>query len=259
MKNRISSKDLVVSMILIMFGLLTVVICHNKNQESKEERKQIIKTAVKVKDNEMFNYSLESRQGNIVATGKVKAAKPVKFEEMNKSFMYVKKVKEMYVMKTRIVTYTDADGNTHTKTEVYWEWDVVDSDTTKAESLLLLGEKYSSDKFDLMAAKSIDAKDILESGNFRSRYNYLKSDLRVSYQIVPSEYQTTFVAKASDKGLESINKNKIFLSDKSFLNFMDKELTDSKLDQFIFIVCLILVPTVFVFLYLYISKEIEWR
>ena len=242
-----------------MFGLLTVVSCHNRTQEAREERKQIVKTAVKVKDNEMFNYSLESRQGNIVASGKVKAAKPVKFEEMNKSFMYVKKVKEKYVMKTRTVTYTDKDGKTHTKTETYWEWDEIDSVSKRSENIVLLGKKYPSKNFELVSARSIDAKEVLDSGDFEYEYNYLASNLRVSYQIVPSEYQTTFVAKSGDKGLESIDKNKIFLSDKNFANFMAKELTDSKLDQFLFVLFLVLVPTALVGGYFYISNELDWR
>ena len=243
-------KDLVICILLIAFSLIAIVSCNSKYQESVEERKSTIRTAVKVKDDDLFDYVLETRQGNIVTTGKVKSVDPVKFEEMNQEFMYVKKVKEKYVMKTRTVTYTDSDGKTNTKTETYWEWDVVKTENVKSQELLLLNKKYPTNMFELPYAKDIEAKKVIDEGDFRYGYVYLKSDVRISYEVVPSSFETTFLAKAGDKRLESVDKNKISLSNTNYSSFMELELNDSLLDKIIFILALIIVPIILVGLYL---------
>lgn len=250
MLKEMRKKDIAICILLIAFSLITIVSCNSKYQESVEERKQTIRTAVKVKDNDLFDYVLETRQGNIVANGEVKAIDPVKFEEMNQEFLFVKKSKERYVMKTRTVTYTDSDGKTKTKTETYWEWDEVSSEKVKSEELLLLDKKYPTSKFELPYSKDIDAKNVIDKGDFRYGYIYLKSDIRVGYEVIPKSFETTFLAKAGDKGLESINKNKIDLKNITYQSFMDKELKDSFFDKFVFVLLLILIPMFLVSIYL---------
>lgn len=242
MLKQIRKKDIAIIIVLIAISLISVVGCQSKIQESSEERKAKIRTAVKVTSDDLFDYSLETRQGNIVATGKVEAVDPVKFEEMNQEFLYVEKTKEHYVMKTRVVSYTDADGKTKTKTETYWEWDTVSTDHLKSSDVMVLSKKYPSDMFKLPYSKNIDAENILDKGDFRYGYIYLKSDVRVSYDVIPKSYETTFIAKAGDKGLESIDKNKIYLGNTNYQSFMDKELKDSWFDKFIFIIILITIP-----------------
>lgn len=244
MLKEMKKKDIAICIVLIAFSLITIVSCNSKYQESVEERKSTVRTAVKVKDNDLFDYALETRQGNIVATGEVKAVDPVKFAEMNQEFFFVEKTIEHYVMKTRVVTYTDSKGKTQTKTETYWEWDVVSSEKVKSKKLLLLSKEYPTNKFELTNPKSIEARKILDKGDFRFNYHYLESDVRISYEVIPTRYETTFLAKAGDNGLESINKNKINLSNISYQSFMDRELKDSILDKFIFILAIILIPII---------------
>lgn len=250
MLKEMRKKDIAICIILIAISLISVVSCNNKFQESVEERKATIRTAVKVKDDDLFNYALNTRQGNIVATGEVKAIDPVKFEEMNQEFIYIKKVKEHYVMKTRTVTYTDSEGKIKTKTETYWEWDVVKTEKLKSQEVLLLNKKYPTSKFELPYPNDIDAKKVIDKGDFRYGYIYLKSDVRVSYEVIPKSYETTFLAKVGDSGLESTDKNKILLSNTTYSNFMESELKDSLIDKILFIIFLILVPSLLVGVYI---------
>ena len=49
-------------------------------------------------------------------------------------------------MHTRIVTYTDGEGHTHSRTEIYWTWDRVKREEDSTETFSFMGVSFPADK-----------------------------------------------------------------------------------------------------------------
>ena len=82
--------------------------------------------------------------------------------------MYVEKVKERYTRHTRTVTYTDSNGKTKTRTEVYWTWDRVSSEDKMCKELSFCDVVFGSNKIDVPGAGYITT--IKESSHVRYKY-----------------------------------------------------------------------------------------
>ena len=71
-------------------------------------------TAVRVEDNDKFNYAVDSKQGRIISSGEFKTKDSVKFENFDGEYMKIIRILEEY----RPHTYTTCDSKgkcrTHT-------------------------------------------------------------------------------------------------------------------------------------------------
>ena len=83
-------------------------------------------------------------------------------------FVYVEKDEEHYNPHTRTVTTTDSKGNTHTRTETYWTWDHVGSESIHSNRISFLGIEMDYKKIQTPAARYIDT--IKKSSHVRFKY-----------------------------------------------------------------------------------------
>lgn len=125
----ITKREILASICIIVFFLLSGMFFTNKISDSVLDSNEKYNKAVKIEGTDLFQYGMDTNVGNAFVYGTLEVIDPVTFPEIGGEYMYINKVKEKYTKHTRVVTYTDSDGETRTKTETYWSWDVVGSES----------------------------------------------------------------------------------------------------------------------------------
>lgn len=149
------------------------------------DRDEVYNKAVKIQDGDIFEYGMRTNVGNAFVYGDLLAVDTVTYPEIGGEYMYVRKVKKRYTMHTRKVKYTDADGNTKTRTETYWTWDEVDRESKTCKEISFAGVVFPTRKIDIPAEYHI--KTIKES-----------SKIRYVYYGISSKYTGTIFAYLKD-------------------------------------------------------------
>lgn len=191
---------------ILMVGVGVLIFDHF--DEDRRDRQMVIQSSTILKDKEMYDYAVETEQGNIIGETTVKAIGGFKFKEMNQNFTYVEKVKEVYTMHTRRVKV-----GKHYRTRIYWTWDVKGRESGQAEQLGIFGNKYKTEKFDFPGAKVIDASKIVKKAN--GRYYKTSPSVRYYYEVAPLKFDAAFFANAKKGTIKpAMNDKKIQLEDK---------------------------------------------
>tara|TARA_B100001245_G_C22893491_1_gene430703 strand:- start:1918 stop:2727 length:810 start_codon:yes stop_codon:yes gene_type:complete len=181
-------------------------------------------TAIKIEDGEHFNHAVDTQQGNLLTNGVISTEKKhlVHFDEMTKSFTYVKRTKEHYTRHESCST----DSNGNRSCTVYYSWDAVHSDRIEAKTVTLYGREYNGNLFNFnnfLSKTKCDGmtKDRTDRSLFggkrgcRGTYYYLDSNDRYAYYTVPQTIETTFLASSAGGGLNPVKENKITLENKT--------------------------------------------
>ena len=109
MDGKLDIKDFkIVAMILTLFSLVAVgFVINSKIQESVMDEVELYRKAIKLENKkDMYDYTVETEQGNFITTTDIKSVENVKFPEMDKdiasSIISIdrKEFKETYDMKT---------------------------------------------------------------------------------------------------------------------------------------------------------------
>ena len=201
--------------------------------DGAEQNARKYQTALQTRNDKEFNYSIDTKQSNVLAPITVHQVDTVKFPEMNKSFPYVEKTTEEYTRHEREVcenTYNskgDVTGET-CHTEVDYSWDYDSSDSLQANEVQVAGRNYPYSMFNVRNPNSVDAKDIIDgqeghyvyqrvSGGFFGRA-WLSSDTegdkRTSYRVGSLPVSGTIFANMQD-GLRPVNGSVFNLESKS--------------------------------------------
>jgi hypothetical protein len=131
-------------------------------------KNQEYNTALQIdNDPELFKYGMKTNIGNAFVYGDLKAVDTVTYPEIKGQYSYVEKVKEKYTMHTRTVT-TVVNGKTKTRTETYWTWDRVSSESKHCKKITFLGVEFDYGMIDFPGASHIDT--IKESSKIRYKY-----------------------------------------------------------------------------------------
>src|SRR5688572_23745506 len=77
--------------------------------DGAERKSQMYQTAIQTKNDNEFNYSIDTQQGRVLAEVTVKPVDKVKFPEMNKEFPAVIKTEETYTQHSRQDCTTDSE------------------------------------------------------------------------------------------------------------------------------------------------------
>lgn len=180
-----------------VFLIFLGTVIESKITDSAEQKARLYQTAVQTQDDNQFNYSIDTKQGNIFGQVSVRAVDLVKFPEMKKEFPRVKKTQERYTQHTRTVcetkyrtvtkfrTVPDGDGGYTSETyteeipyeechqETYYSWDVVDRWELEAKEVEMAGRKYPIGLFAL-GNRDIDARDVVEGAT--GKYVMVEAD-----------------------------------------------------------------------------------
>lgn len=152
----------------------------NKIVDGAERKAQMYQTALQARDTKELNYSIDTKQGNVLAEVTIKPVDLVKFREMKKKFSKVEKVEETYTQHSRQVCTSDSEGNQTCHTEYYYTWDQSDSWELSAKKVNMADRKYPIDLFSLKTER-IDAKDIIKGQKEEYVYGKRKKFLGVDW------------------------------------------------------------------------------
>lgn len=192
---RITWREIAVSIAILFLILSLGMTISNKIKDGfdNKEARQVV--ALRIDNNaDMFNHALDTRIGDIVAYGQLSTKDPVSLAEIDGQFLYLEKVEEHYVQKTKVVTYScncnDNGCSTCTRVETYWEWDKVDSWKYRATTVSFLNREFSINKF---------------NGYYDSHFTTIKKSSRVrfKYYTTPKEFFMTIKANTADGYLRS--------------------------------------------------------
>lgn len=147
-------------------------------------------TAVRVEDNDKFNYAVDSKQGRIISSGEFKTKDSVKFENFDGEYMKIIRILEEY----RPHTYTTCDSKGKCRTHTYYSWDEVSRETKKSNAVIFRDRKYSSSKFNFSSFEhEAEKKEITTK--------FLERKKRYVFRVIDKELSGSFYAETNENGL----------------------------------------------------------
>ena len=179
----ITKREIILSISLIALMLILGMGISNGISEGIMDKNEKYNKSVKIDSKDLFEYAMKTNIGNAFIYGDLEILDPVSFSEIDGEYSYIEKVKEKYTMHTRVKTYT-VNGKTRTKTETYWTWDRVDSESIKSKKAKFLGVEFNYSKFKRLDSHYIDT--IKESSHIR--YKYYGSPIKATGTIFTSLY-----------------------------------------------------------------------
>lgn len=141
----ITGREILFSTIILCIMIGIGVWIQNPILSSMYRESLEVASSVVVDDPERFGYIGRTEVGNFIADGTLSAVDPVSIPDIEGQYMKIEKIKKKYTRHTRTVVTSDGKGHTHTRTEVYWSWDVVKREYFKSDSLFFLGKEFSTD------------------------------------------------------------------------------------------------------------------
>ena len=163
----ITKREILASISIIAILLLIGVLISSKISEHQMDKNEVYNKAVKIESQDMFEYGMRTNVGNAFVHGNLEAVDTVTYPEIGGEYMYVEKVKERYTRHTRTVT-TGSGKNRRTRTETYWTWDRVGSESMKCKEISFCGVVFNSNKISIPGTSYIDT--IKESSHVRYKY-----------------------------------------------------------------------------------------
>lgn len=165
-KREIIASIVIISILLIIGFFISEGITNSQNDKDSEYIK-----ATHIEDKELFQYGMDTNIGNTFVYGDLIAVDTVSYPEIDGEYMHVKKIKEKYTRHTRTVTETktvNGKTKTYTETEVYWSWDMVNSEDKTCKEITFCGITFPTSKIQIPSAECIDS--IKESSHIRYKY-----------------------------------------------------------------------------------------
>lgn len=196
----LTNKKLLLSLAVVAGAVFLISIgvwIENKIVDGAEQNARMYQTATQTKNDKEFNYSIDTKQGNMFGSVTVRSVDLVKFPEMKKEFPRVEKTMERYTRHTREVcetkyrtvtkfrTVPDGEGGYTSEQyteeipyeecheEVYYEWDTVDHWELEAKEVDMAGRKYPMSMFSF-GTRGIDAREIIEGAT--GKYVMIEAD-----------------------------------------------------------------------------------
>lgn len=193
----ITKREIIASISIIAVMILIGIFISSKISEHQMDKNEVYNKAVKIESTDLFQYGMETNVGNAFVYGDLEAVDTVTYSEIGGEYMYVKKVREVYTQHTRVVTYTDANGNSQTDIETYWTWDYAGSEDKICKEVKFCGIIFDSSKINISFSNHIDTI-------------YKSSHIRYKYYGVGTEFIGTIFTDLRDK---TISDNTNFYDD----------------------------------------------
>lgn len=151
----ITKREVLASIAIIAMLLVVGLGVSDKISDKIADKNEKYNKAIKIESKELFDYGMRTNIGNAFVYGELKAVDPVSYPAIKGEYIYVKKVTERYTRHTW--TYTVKVGKTtQVRTEVYWTWDAIDSESKHSKELMFCGIKFPYKKIDIPETKHID-------------------------------------------------------------------------------------------------------
>lgn len=193
---------------ILILGVTTTIgffVSDSIYSNATEENEKYFKATKVDNDEEMFNYLIDTEAGKMLSYGKIEVVDPVESKDLKGKFLSIVRETERYTQHTRQVSYKCGNSTCH-RTETYWTWDHVNTDTHKAKEFKFLGEKF---KTSIVKLENNSYNDTVSAG-----YH-----LRYKYYTTPYKFEGLMYSEAKDKTI----KNNEFYHKKAIKEFIDNK------------------------------------
>ena len=159
----ITKREVIASGVIIAVMFILGLFISGKIHEQLLEQYQVYDAAVKIDDEELFRYGMQTNIGYAFVYGELETLDPVTFSEIGGEYSYIKREEQEYTLHTKIVTetYTGSDGKNHTRTttETYWDWDTVRTKRITATQIKFLNVEFAYNQIPFPKATEIATLD----------------------------------------------------------------------------------------------------
>lgn len=264
----VTKREILVSIIILFFmcglGLIINNFIIEKHILSVEEYNKSLKIN---NDKDLFNYSLDTEVGNILAYGTFQAVDVVNLEELKNEFMYIEKVKEKYTKHTRRVCSTDSEGREHCHNEDYYEWDYVSAEENTSNKITFLEKEFNYELFCnypvnrlSLSENIIDSKKDYVSGNYlyekkKSFWGASVGDIRYYYNVINKSFNGTIFAKATNKSIVSNKRSKIEINSSDLQSTIEQQKSKGSIITIVFWIIWITLTGLAIYGYMYLDND----
>ena len=191
----ITKREVLASVSIVAVMLLIGFLISGKIQNSIMDNNERYNKAIKIEDEGLFRYGMDTNVGNAFVYGDLEAVDTVTYPEIGGEYIFCEKVEERYERHEEEVTKTDSDGNEYTETEVYYEWETENVESLHAKEIEFCGSIFPYGKIDLPYSKHVktipgDKVYSWESGE--------RVKVRFVYYGVKTKYKGTIFADLKD-------------------------------------------------------------
>lgn len=195
----ITIREIYVSVIIVLILLSLGWFISNKIRQGNQDKKAELESYLKVVNKDIYDHTINTKLGNIIAYGTMNAVNPVSNESLSGQYSYIREDEEHYVQKTRTVSYSchcNSKGQCKTcyKTETYWEWDRVNTKTIESDKMSFFENEYNFNQFYNYPTNYIDTIKT-------------SSDVRFVYYATPQSFDTSIIANTSEGIIKSQNND----------------------------------------------------
>ena len=107
MRNfEITKREVLASISIIAVMILVGILISAKITERQMDRNEVYNKAVKIDSQETFSYGMRTNVGNAFVYGTLEALDPVSYPEIDGSYMYVEKIKKLWMTPLDILRCT---------------------------------------------------------------------------------------------------------------------------------------------------------
>lgn len=220
----------------IGFAIRTAIVNHFYDQA------KTYNTAVQATEPDRLNYVIDSRQGNLLGRGNFTTPTPVRFDEMNQSYLAVWKIREEYTQHTE--TYSCGPKGEDTCTRTYYTWDYAGEENKLPATVRLHGREYPATLFSYRAFRhGIDVCAVVTT-NCRWGYQYengwFGGDTRYYYEVVDTSITASFLGDVRSGTLKPNYGSTIKLENKDIAQLLaDVNNYELGANVFIWIWCIV--------------------
>ena len=151
----ITKREVLASVSIVAVMLLIGFLISGKIQNSIMDNNERYNKAVKIENEELFQYGMDTNVGDAFVYGDLKAVDTVAYPEIGGEYIFCEKVEERYERHEREVTRKDSNGKEYTDIEVYYEWETENAESLHAKKIEFCGSIFPYGKIDLPHSKHI--------------------------------------------------------------------------------------------------------
>ena len=163
----ITYREILASASIIAIMILIGFLISSKISESQLDKNEKYDKAVKIENQDIFQYGMDTNVGTAFVHGDLKAVDTVTYPEIDGEYMYIEKIKEKYTKHIRKVKHKNGKRTYYT-TETYWTWDYAGSENKKCKQISFCNIVFDSNKIKIPNTDYIET--IKESSHVRYKY-----------------------------------------------------------------------------------------
>lgn len=234
----ITPREILASITIIAVMLVWGMVLSNSIDNHVLDQNEEYNRAIKIKNNDVFKYSMETNVGNAFVYGKLQPVDTVTYKEIGGKYYYIKKIKERYTRHEKRITETDRKGRKHTRIKVWHSWDEVARDDKTCKSIVFAGRKFNTNKI-----------SFIDNSYIRTIYKWSKVRYKY-YGMKAKPVKGTIYTKLKNN---TISKCKFHRS--NLKNTIEQYKADSRLAKFLFWITWLVFIGVVVFGFYYIDND----